>query len=97
METLNQGGHRERENVGPVDGDTGSLHCASMPPLDADRLLTAEEVAQRLSIPTKRVYELDIRVVKLGQKTYRWRLGDVEEYIRTHSTSPRTARRKKVA
>jgi predicted DNA-binding transcriptional regulator AlpA len=59
-----------------------------------EALLKAEQVAQMLNLRTKRVYELDLPTVKLGRKTYRYRLSDVVEYVKARSTSLRTMREK---
>ena len=46
-----------------------------------DQLLNAAEVAIRLNVRQKRVYELDIPSVRYSVRTYRWRASDVEEWI----------------
>ena len=46
-----------------------------------DDLLNAAEVAIRLNVRQKRVYELDIPSVRYSVRTYRWRASDVEEWI----------------
>lgn len=44
-------------------------------------LLTARELADILNVPYKRVYELPIPEVRLGERTLRWRPEDVEAFI----------------
>ena len=46
-----------------------------------DQLLNAAEVAIRLNVRQKRVYELDIPSVRYSVRTYRWLTSDVEEWI----------------
>lgn len=47
-------------------------------------LLTALEVAALLGIRPKRVYELPIPRVRLGTKTIRWRMKDIQTYVDQH-------------
>ncbi len=44
-------------------------------------LLTVKEVARILSVPVKRVYELDIPAVRLSTRSLRWRMSDVQQWI----------------
>jgi predicted DNA-binding transcriptional regulator AlpA len=44
-------------------------------------LLTAAEVAKIVNVPAKRVYELGIPVVRISQRSLRWRPSDVERWI----------------
>lgn len=48
---------------------------------EAIRLLDADEVADRLSIPRRRVYQLPIPRVEIGDNTLRWRPEDVEAFV----------------
>lgn len=50
-------------------------------------LLTAEQVAERLAVRIKRVYDLPIAQVKLGPRTIRWREADVDAYIAAATTT----------
>ena len=51
-----------------------------LPPLTS-ALLTAEEVAARLKVDRRRVYELPIPRVALTTKCFRWCSEDVEHFI----------------
>jgi predicted DNA-binding transcriptional regulator AlpA len=44
-------------------------------------LLTAVEVASKLNVRVKRVYELSIPRVRLSTRSYRWKAQDVERFI----------------
>jgi hypothetical protein len=48
---------------------------------DAEPLWTAAEVAAVLRVPTKGVYKLPIKRVRLGPRRIRWRRGDVRAFI----------------
>lgn len=48
---------------------------------DPEPLLTAEEVAAKLRVPKKSVYDLNIPRVRIGQRRIRWRPADVQEFI----------------
>jgi predicted DNA-binding transcriptional regulator AlpA len=50
------------------------------------RLLRATEVAERLNIDPRRVYELAIPRVRLSRKSYRWDSAALEEFIRDRSS-----------
>ncbi len=50
-------------------------------PRDAEQLMRATEVASKLGIRLKRVYELDIPAVRLGRRSLRWRAIDVARWI----------------
>lgn len=45
------------------------------------RLLDAADVAEKLQLDRKQVYNLDIPRVRLTDRRVRWRLRDVEAYI----------------
>lgn len=47
----------------------------------ADRLVTADEVAQLLAVSSRTVLMLPIRQVRVGTRLVRYRLGDVYEYL----------------
>lgn len=55
-----------------------------------NRLLTAAQVAERLAVRVKRVYDLPIAQVTLGPRTIRWRDEDVEAYIAASTTTATT-------
>lgn len=46
-----------------------------------DQLLNAAEVAIKLNVRQKRVYELDIPSVRYSVRTYRWLASDVKKWI----------------
>jgi predicted DNA-binding transcriptional regulator AlpA len=46
-----------------------------------DRLLTAKQVAEMLGIPPKAVYELDISLVPISPRRYRWWLSEVIRFL----------------
>lgn len=48
---------------------------------DPEPLLTAEEVAAKLRVPKKSVYDLSIPRVRIGERRIRWRPADVHEFI----------------
>ncbi len=48
---------------------------------DAEPLWTAAEVAALLRVPSKSVYTMPIRKVRLGPRRIRWRPGDVRAFI----------------
>lgn len=48
---------------------------------DPEPLLTAEEVAAKLSVPKKSVYDLAIPRVRIGERRVRWRPSDVQAFI----------------
>jgi len=66
---------------------TPTGHNAHRSDTDDSSLLTYKEVADRLSIPEKRVYELPIPQVRLGPATIRWRPADLENFIDTRRTA----------
>ena len=55
---------------------------------DPEPLLTAAEVAARLRVPVKAVYELAIRRVRVGQRRVRWRPKDVQNFIERRLEGP---------
>ena len=55
---------------------------------DDERLLTAEEVGERLSVPVKSVYDLPIKRVRLGPRRLRWLPSDVREFINRRVEDP---------
>ena len=58
----------------------------SMKGRDPERLLTAQEVSEILSIPKDSVYELGgLSRVQLGERRVRWRFGDVQAFIEKRS------------
>lgn len=48
---------------------------------DPEPLMTAEQVAEYLQVPTKSVYDLSIPRVRIGQRRVRWRPDDVRAFI----------------
>ena len=50
-------------------------------PLEAARLLRAEEVARILNVRPKRVYELGIPAVRISDRAVRWRPSQVQQWI----------------
>jgi predicted DNA-binding transcriptional regulator AlpA len=48
-------------------------------------LLDVREVAALLKVRVKRVYELGIPTVRVGPRTLRWRLSDVEGWLAKRS------------
>lgn len=46
-----------------------------------DRLFTAKELAERLRVPRKKVYELGIPAIKIGKRALRYRESDVHDWI----------------
>lgn len=48
---------------------------------DPEPLLTAEEVGEILKVPTKSVYELPIKRVRISRRRIRWRPADVRDFI----------------
>jgi predicted DNA-binding transcriptional regulator AlpA len=46
-----------------------------------DELLDAREVAAMLKVRLKRVYELGIPTLRVGPRTLRWRVSDVEDWL----------------
>lgn len=55
---------------------------------DPEPLLTAEEVGEILSVPTKSVYELSIPRVRIGRRRVRWRPADVRDFISRRVEDP---------
>lgn len=49
--------------------------------VDVEGLLTARQVGEILGLRQKRVYELDIPVVRISARTLRWRRRDVDAWI----------------
>lgn len=49
---------------------------------DPEPLLTAEQVAEKLQVPKKSVYDLSIPRVRIGKRRVRWRPADVRAFIR---------------
>jgi hypothetical protein len=62
------------QNAGTKDGKGEELRAWDP--------LTAEEVAEILRVPTRRVRQLGIPVVQLGPNTLRYLREDVEEWVR---------------
>ena len=58
------------------------LQLAPDPTGDAERLLTAKDVAEILNIRPKRVYELSIPAVRISDRQLRWRKETLERWIR---------------
>lgn len=54
---------------------------AMSPQFSSDRLLTAVDVADLVSVNAKRVYELDIPAVRISERSLRWKLVDVLTWI----------------
>jgi predicted DNA-binding transcriptional regulator AlpA len=50
-------------------------------PTVVHELLDAREVAALLKVRSKRVYELGIPSVRVGPRTLRWRVSDVEAWL----------------
>jgi len=50
-------------------------------PSRVESLLTVREVAEMLTVPVKRVYELGIPAVRLSARSLRWRRADVRQWI----------------
>ncbi len=49
---------------------------------DSEPLMTAEDVARVLQIPTKSVYELGgLPRIRIGLRRIRWRPADVREFV----------------
>jgi predicted DNA-binding transcriptional regulator AlpA len=46
-----------------------------------DELLDAREVAALLKVRYKRVYDLGIPTVRVGPRTLRWRVSDIEAWL----------------
>jgi predicted DNA-binding transcriptional regulator AlpA len=46
-----------------------------------NELLDAHEVAVLLKVRVKRVYELSIPTVRVGPRTLRWSLSDIEAWL----------------
>ncbi len=63
----------ERGTLHLMDGDGGDEPSVN--------LLTAEEVARILRVPTKKVYALPIRQCRLSERRIRWDEKDVYAYI----------------
>lgn len=55
---------------------------------DPEPLLTAEEVGEVLQVPTKAVYELPIRRVRVSSNRVRWRPDDVRRFIDRRTEGP---------
>jgi len=55
---------------------------------DAERLLTAEEVAEWLQVPTKSVYELSLPRIRIGTRRIRWRPADIRTFIDRRVENP---------
>lgn len=53
---------------------------------DPEPLWTAAEVADMLKVPTKSVYTMPIKRVRLGMRQIRWRPRDVRAFIDRHLT-----------
>lgn len=53
-----------------------------------DPLLDADDVGAMLAIPAKRVYELPIPKVRIGTRTVRWQLADVQAYLDSVTDKP---------
>lgn len=61
---------------------------------DADRLLTAEQVASWLNIDRRSVYTLDLHRVKIGKRRVRFEFRDVQDFITKQRALPKKSRRK---
>jgi predicted DNA-binding transcriptional regulator AlpA len=50
--------------------------------------MDAKAVAAMLGVRPKRVYELDIEHVRIGERTIRWLRSDVEDWVQTRRSRP---------
>ena len=55
---------------------------------DPEPLLTAAQVGEILSVPSKSVYELTIPRIRVGERRIRWRPADVREWIHSRVEDP---------
>ena len=55
---------------------------------DSEPLWTAREVAVKLQLPKKSVYELPIPQVRIGPRRIRYRPSDVQAFVRRRLETP---------
>ena len=55
---------------------------------DSEPLWTAKQVAAKLQLPKKSVYELPIPQVRIGPRRIRYRPSDVRAFVRRRLESP---------
>lgn len=55
---------------------------------DPEPLMTAEDVGEVLQVPTKSVYDLPIRRVRVSSNRVRWRPRDVRAFVERRTEKP---------
>jgi predicted DNA-binding transcriptional regulator AlpA len=76
-------------SAGAVQGERTNLALEGAKAINSERLLTARDVSQYLSLPYKKVYDVVGHLaLALGARRLRWRRPDIDAWLDGQQRSP---------